>query len=251
MYGMILWQSPQSGLIRRNVCTGEELVFHLRFFCVRIVRGPRTAEAVIRRRVAAAAKVLRRAGVSKVVTPAGFSYAAQLQRHGLASVSTLALRRELAADLVQASLAERGISSGGARIAVAGDAPTGELARAVTELSLRSRYLLLDLPYGGEELCRQLRREYGVSIQLNPERELLLQSDVLVLFHPRTDLRGAAEVPLYEGAAAPLPDLTLPPALESQLPDGCDRPQLLSALREAGVLRPGQVTVKTGNPCRT
>ena len=36
---------------------------------------------------------------------------------------------------------------------------TGELVRTVTELALRHRYVLLDLPYGGEDHCRQLRKE--------------------------------------------------------------------------------------------
>ena len=35
----------------------------------------------------------------------------------------------------------------------------------------------------------------------------------------------------------------LPPAMEERLPAGADRGQLLAALREAGALRPGQITV--------
>ena len=42
-----------------------------------------------------------------------------------------------------------------------------------------------------------------------------------------------------------LPPLVLPPAMEERLPAGCDRPQLLSALREAGALRPGQISLGT------
>ena len=127
---------------------------------------------------------------------------------------------------------------------MAGSQLTGELVRTVTELSLRNRYVLLDLPYGGEELCRQLRREYGVTLLLSPAKEQLEGADVLLLFDRREDLKpGGVVLPLYEGAQTPLPPLLLPPAMEERLPAGADRGQLLAALREAGALRPGQITV--------
>ena len=105
--------------------------------------------------------------------------------------------------------------------------------------------MLLDVPYGGEELCRQLRREYGVTLLLCPGAEQVAASEVLVLFGPRPDLprRSAAVLELSEGGELRLAPLVLPPALESKLPEGVDRPQMLCALQEAGALRPGQVTV--------
>ena len=121
---------------------------------------------------------------------------------------------------------------------------TGELVRTVTELSLRHRYVLLDVPYGGEELCRRLRREYGVSLLLGPDREQLEGADALVLFDPRADLRrrDGVTLPLYD-EAAPMGGVSLPPALEERLPEGAGRGQLLAALVEAGVLRLGQAGV--------
>ena len=73
--------------------------------------------------------------------------------------------------------------------------------------------------------------------------EQLEEADALVLFDPRTDLRrrGGVTLPLYD-EAAPMRGLSLPPALEERLPEGADRGQLLSALLEVGVLRPGQVS---------
>ena len=111
------------------------------------------------------------------------------------------------------------------------------------------RYVLVDVPYGGEALAGQLRREYGVSLLLSPTRQQLEEADVLVLFAARTDLRRKNPVvlPLYD-ESAPLPPLLLPPALEEQLPRGLRRPQLLAALVEGGVLRPGQITVGAGGP---
>lgn len=243
MIGILLWKEPQGGIRQRAVTLTERSILHMRFLCAEVVRGPRTPEPALRRRVSAAAKRLRKAGVARVVLPEGFACGPQMEKYGVRPVSTLALRRRLAADWVRQALAERGVSPGRAKIAVSAAQMTGELVRTVTELSLRHRYVLLDVPYGGEELCRRLRREYGVSLLLGPDKEQLEEADALVLFDPRTDLRrkGGAELTLYD-EAAPMGRLSLPPALEERLPEGADRGQLLAALLEAGALRPGQVS---------
>lgn len=95
----------------------------------------------------------------------------------------------------------------------------------MTELALGNRYVLLDVPYGGDTLANQLRREYGVSLLLSPTRQQLEEADVLVLFAARTDLRrrDPAVLRLYD-EAAPLPPLLLPPVLEDQMPPGLCRP---------------------------
>lgn len=243
MIGILLWKEPQGGLRQRPVTLTERNILHMRFLCAEITRGPRTPETALGWRVSSAARRMRRAGVTRAVLPDGFPCKAQLERQGIRPVSTLALRRRLAADWVRQSLAERGMSPGGARVAVSAAQMTGELVRTVTELSLRHRYVLLDVPYGAEELCRRLRREYGVSLLLGPDREQLEEADAVVLFDPRTDLRRRSGVtlPLYD-EGAPMGGLSLPPALEERLPEGAGRGQLLAALLETGALRPGQVT---------
>lgn len=242
MIGILLWKEPRRGLIPGAAAPAERSILHMRFMWAEIARGPRTPEAVLRRRASAAARRLRRAGVTRVVLPEGFAWAAQVEKYGLRPVSTLALRRRLASDWVRQGLEEAGVSSGGARVAVSAAQMTGELVRTVTELCLRHRYVLLDVPYGGEELCRRLRREYGVSLLLGPDREQLAAADALVLFDPRTDLRrpGGVTLPLYD-EGAPLGGVSLPPALEQLLPAGADRGQLLAALLEGGVLRAEQL----------
>lgn len=243
MIGILLWKEPQGGIRQRQMTLSERNILHMRFLCAEVARGPRTPEAALRRRAASAAKRMRKQGVTRAVLPEGFAYGAQLEKYGVRPVSTLALRRRLAADWVRQVLAERGVSPGGARVAVSASQMSGELVRTVTELALRHRYVLLDVPYGGEELCTRLRREYGVSLLLGPDKEQLEGADVLALFDPRTDLRRKSGVtlPLYD-ETAPMSRLTLPPALEERLPEGADRGQLVSALLEAGVLRPGQVS---------
>ena len=126
-------------------------------------------------------------------------------------------------------------------VEMGGFALSGEVVRTVTELALRHRYLILKVPFGGEELCRRLRREYGVSIVLNPETEREPAS-VHMAFDP-AEAQGDGFLPLYD-ESLPLPRLLLPPEVEARLPEGLDRGQLLSVLWRTGALRPGQVSVQ-------
>lgn len=244
MVGLLIWKEPRPGKRQRSVTIRESSLLHMRFLQAEVLRGPKTPEAVLRRRAAAAGKRLRKQGAVRLVLPEGFAFDAQVAKCGLRPASTLALRRELAADWTRWLLAERGLSTAGARVAVTAAQLTGEVVRTVTELALRHRYVLLDLPYGGEELCRQLRREYGVSLLLGPSKDQLEGAEALVLFDQRSDLscRNPAVLPLYD-ESAPLPALALPPALEEKLPEGTSRSQLLAVLRESGAVRPGQISL--------
>lgn len=244
MVGLLLWKAPRGGR-EKGVVLRERSILHLRVCCAEVLRGPRTPEAVLRRRVRSAMKRLGKAGVTRVVLPEGLSWEDLPEGTGLVPVSALPLRRALAVEWVRLSLKERGIPTAPARVAVTAAAMTGEVARTVTELALRHRYVLLSVPYGGEELSRRLRREYGVSLLLKPDREQLEQADAVLLFDGRADLRGRNVLPVHD-ESAPLPPLVLPPALEDALPPGVDRPQLLTLLLEGGVLRPGQIAFQGG-----
>ena len=245
MVGLLSWNAPRKG--QKRLVLEERPVLRMRFLCVDAASSPHGA--IARRRVLAAGKRLRKAGVVQVVPPENFPYGELLEKCGLRPVSTLALRRSLAADWVRCGLRERGLPVAGARVAVAAGTLTGEVVRTVTELCLRHRYVLLDLPYGGEELCRQLRREYGVSLLLGPSKEQLEGAEALVLFDQRLDLSMGNPVALrlYDDAA-PLPVLSLPPDLEAGFPAGADRGRLLAALREAGALRRDQISVSPAGP---
>ena len=245
MIGILLWKEPQRGLRQRPVTLSERNILHMRFLCAEITRGLRTPEAALGWRVSSAARRMRKMGVTRAVLPEGFAYGAQLEKQGLRPVSTLALRRRLAADWVRQALAEGGVPPGGARVAVSAASLTGEAVRTVTELCLRHRYVLLDLPYGGEELCRQLRREYGVSLLLGPSKDQLEGAEALVLFDSRTDLamKNPVTLRLYD-ETQPLPVLTLPPELEEGLPQGANRGQLLAVLREAGAVKREQIALR-------
>ena len=244
MIGMISWNLSESRK-GRGMKVYQQGILHMRFAVAEVPRGERTPEILVRRRVQSAARRLQKAGVVKVVLPKGFPYLLQLGKYGIAPVSTLPLRRQLAAEWVQVALEDRGMSGSSARVAVTAAQMTAELVRTVTELALRNRYVLLEVPYGGEELGRQLRREYGVSLLLDPTAEQMEEAEALVLFDNRPDLKRKSPVvlELYQGAETPMPPLVLPPALEEQLPEDADREQLLAALQEGGVLRPGQIVL--------
>jgi hypothetical protein len=91
-------------------------------------------------------------------------------------------------------------------VAVSADRLTGEIVRTVTELVLRHRYVLLDLPGGGEELCRQLRREYGVTLLLAPSAEQVRDAEIRVAFDRREWDRDLLCLRLYD-ESQPLPQL--------------------------------------------
>lgn len=245
MMGLIVWQQPGAGKRLRTVTAQETAILRVPFLQAEVVRGPRTRPGTLERRMIRAAQKLRQAGVRYTVLPADYPPSQWPQRHGVGVVSTLSLRRSLAVELVRRITAERGLPPGSVRIAVTAGQMTGELVKTVTELTLGYRYVMLDVPYGGEELCRRLRREYGVSLLLQPSREQLEEAQVLVSFDRRTDLTGNNEavVALYEGAESAFPPLTVPPSVETQLPAGVDRLQLLAALRGAGALAPGQISL--------
>lgn len=246
MLGMILWKEHNRG--KRAVTIGERCVLHVRFACAEIERSTKTPAAILRRRVRGAVRRLEKLGVTEVVLPEEFAFSDVLEEMGLRPVSTLPLRRMVAADWVRLALEDRGMTGTSLRIAVAAEELTGELVQVVTELSLRYRYVLLDLRRGGEELTQHLRREYGVSLLLSPTQEQVEGAEAAVLFAPRQAWSGKNPVFLrLFDEQAPLPGLVLPPAMEDQLPSGLNRGELLAALRQAGTLRPGQMTVERLN----
>ena len=236
MIGLLVWEEMQRGVRQKPVAMREEILLHNRFLRAEVLCGSRTPERILRRRVLAAEKRLRKAGVTEIVLPENFAIEGHLD--GIRPVSTLPLRQALAADWLRRELRERGLRPADTRTAVAADRLTGEVVRTVPDLALRHRHVLLDVPYGGEELCRSLRREYGVSLLL-AENVQQQGADAWVLFAPREQAGGKALVlPLYD-EAFPMPVPALPPALEEKLPLGADRLQLLTVLVRNGAIRAG------------
>lgn len=237
MFGIVeMTARPEKGCRKMD----QTAVGGMRFARVRIPVKPHTPEWLTRRRLSAAAKQLRRCGVTRAVFPENFAHAELFARWGVHPTDVLPMYRDLAPELVCLAMDRRGLSASETVIAVAGDRLSAELTKAVTSLCLRNRYVLLDVPAGGEELGRSLRRSLGVPLVVTSSRERLEQADVLVLFaeRPALSLGNPVVLPLYDGAELPpLPRLELPAGLMEQIPSGCDRTQMLAALWETGALR--------------
>ena len=245
MIGLLVWKSPERGKRQKRMVSQPCSVLQMRMLRLEILRGEKTPEAVLRRRVTAAAKHFRRAGITEIVPPEGFAYLPQLEKEGVRAVSVLPLARALAGRLVRREAERLGKSPADIRVAVCGEALTGELVRTVRELALLYRYVLLEVPVGGEALSRQLRREYGVSLLVGVGRAQMETADVLALFSPQEAYAGGRSVALYEGADLRLPRLCLPPVLEEQLPGGAARTVLLAALHRCGAIRTEQIRLET------
>ena len=242
MTGIVLWKERNPALRQKAVTLREMRILHLRLLCAEVVREARTPEVVLRRRLLAAGRKLRKAGAAEVILPEGVPAEITAERLGLQSVSTVPLRQMIAADWVRLELERKGLSAAGARVAVSAQQLTGEVVRTVTELVLRHRYVLLDVPRGTEEFSRRLQRAYGVSLLDGTDPQQLAKAEALVSFGGEESYANSVVLRL-EDETVPLPQLLLPPTLEQQLPAGVDRGRLLAVLLRAGAIRPGQVSV--------
>ena len=185
------------------------------------------------------ARMFREAGVRSAVFPVDFPYTALFIRQGILPVDTLPLRRAMAAPLTRRRLESLGCQPTQAVVAISGERATREVLETAKALALSYRYVLLSAR-GGEDFARTLRREYGISLLLDPSTDQIDRADALILFAPRGDLAQENKIlyTLYPGGGAGrgrLP-LCLPKALEDQAESNCDREQLAAALYGMGVL---------------
>ena len=210
------------------------------FVTLEMRRHPRLNGPVALYRARQGARMLREAGVRSAVFPVDFPYTALFIRQGVLPVDPLPLRRTLAAPLARRRLETGGFQPTQAVVAVSGDRPVREVTECAKALALNYRYVLLSVKGDAELFSRNLRREYGISLVLEPSPDQLNRADALVLFSPRSDL--ALDNPilytLYPGGEVGrgrLP-LCLPAALAEQTECNCDREQLAAALYAMGAL---------------
>ena len=212
------------------------------FAALRMGEARRPNSPFALRRAAKGAAQLREAGVRHAVFPVDFPYTALFIHQGITPVDTLPLRRLLAAPLTRRRLENGGFQPTQAVAAVSGDRVIREVTDCAKALALSYRYVLLSVRGDAEPFARNLRREYGISLLLDPSPDQLDRADALVLFSPRTDLslNNPILYTLYPGGEAGrgrLP-LCLPPALAEQTEANCDREQLAAALYAMGALAP-------------
>ena len=212
------------------------------FAALRMGEARRPNSPFALRRAAKGAAQLREAGVRHAVFPVDFPYTALFIHQGITPVDTLPLRRLLAAPLTRRRLENGGFQPTQAVAAVSGDRVIREVTDCAKALALSYRYVLLSVRGDAGPFARNLRREYGISLLLDPSPDQLDRADALVLFSPRTDLslNNPILYTLYPGGEAGrgrLP-LCLPPALAEQTEANCDREQLAAALYAMGALAP-------------
>ena len=188
-------------------------------------------------RAASAAKQMRAQGVRRAVFPFDFPHTAVFLRHGIAPVDTLPLQRALCVPYVRKKLSGMGLSGTQAVIAVVGTSVGEVLAQTVRDLSRSYRYVLLSVSSGGDAFAAEMRRQYGISLLLQPSADQLARSDALILFSPtdspvRNDRLICA---LYPGAS-PHHRIPLQPGFREGIPSNCPPDQLASALHSQGIL---------------
>ena len=186
------------------------------------------------------AALLSAAGVRSAVFPVDFPYTSLFIRQGILPIDTLPLRRALAAPLTRRRLEDGGYTPAQAVIGVSGSRAIKEVTECAKSLALSYRYVLLSAKGDMEAFSRNLRREYGISLLLDPSADQLDRADALVLFSPRNDL--ALDNPILytiypggETGRGRLP-LCLPHALAMQAETNCDQEQLAAALYAMGTL---------------
>ena len=219
---------------------GERRLLGVPFLTLSMGQPPRPHGPLARRRALLAARQMRERGVRSAVFPVDFPYTALFLGQGICPVDTLPLRRAPAAPPTRPKLEAMGPGPTQAGGAVAAPRLIPEAEDAVRSLALSFRYVLLSAGSGGEVLARELRREYGISLLLDPARDQLDRADALLLYAPRPDLAGDNAVlwGLYPGGElgrGRLP-LVLPAALAEQVEPNCGREQLTAALYALGVL---------------
>lgn len=191
------------------------------------------------RRAERAARQMREQGVRRAVFPIDFPHTAVFLRFGITPVDPLPLRIALCVPFVKSRLKSLGLTDTQAVIAIAGNHMTSEIAETARALALSYRYVMLSVGSGGEAFARELRRQYGISLLLNPSPDQLERADALVLFAPRSDLRQENPVlcTLYPGSSGrgSLP-LLLGRELSEEIAPNCSQEQLAAALFSMGIL---------------
>lgn len=189
------------------------------------------------RRIRRVARLLRKQGVKRVLTPEEFPYRNLLEEGGLSMVETGEFCRCLAAPVCMAALHQAGISPLSATVVLRGERVTRAMRMSALSLCPRVKNLLIAAPVGGAGLQAELRREYGVPVL---EDGGFRQPDAALHFSPAS------------GAGKVVVDLSGPfPALKNfifrqergELPENCASLPLLAALWEAGRLNPEDITV--------
>ena len=203
-----------------------------------LLRGEVPGSGFTARRVRRTARALRRRGVTRVLAQEDFPFWEEVEAQGLRPVETGELCRALAAPIALAALEADGVPPRLAAVALRGDRVTRSLREAALELCPVVRQLLVEVPAGGEDLRRTLRREFGLPAV---EGGLGRQAHLTLCFSPPGGA-GGGRIADLSGDWPALPEYRFGLA-EGALPEDAAALPLLSALWQAGRLTAESIAV--------
>lgn len=248
MFGRLI-VSGRRGLLPRRARLFQERICGVTFIRADVFLPDLRREDACRRAVEKAARRMKKLGAFCVVPPPGLFFEGALRRGGVTTVSPVGLCRAMAAPMALFALAEERVEPGKAAAALVASRVTAAVERAAVHLSLRVRYLYVEIPSGGGALCRQLRRDYGVAAQ---EGLLGARADVTVLFAPLGEgslPAGGPVLYLDDGQPPHLPGRRIVTGARFRLGSdrallpGSDETQLLSALYECRAVSPDEIEI--------
>lgn len=235
MYGHLILDASKTG--RKGLLTQEQ-VCGMTLASMTLPTPPELRERVLLRRLYRSAVRLWEQGVNRVLVDREFPHVLWpvLQRAGLHPADTAPLCQEAAPALILALLARRGRVPAKAAVCLCGSSAAGSVQNTALALAPLVGRLVIDCPYRGGDLARQLNRAYGLPLT-EPGS---IPADVTAVFtadrpHIPADLRLCGRTPDLAGLFLVPARGNLPPELEA-LP-------LLAALRERGLCSSSDIAV--------
>lgn len=190
MLGQIVYTAEKQGKVRLN----ESRVLGLP-----VLQVPLNPDGYwAKRRLRKAGKLLRRAGIRRVLVPEEFGDWSILESCALQEIDTAPFLRAHAGQLALAALRRCGEAPQRSAVAIRGIRADRDVVNAARELCPQVRDMCISVLQGGEQLSEHLRWEYGAAVC--PDHAFV---DAAVRFDPRTWERGSAVLDLF----APSPGL--------------------------------------------
>ena len=202
-------------------------------------------QAAFEKRIGLTIGLLRQRGIRHLCFAYGFPYEEIeiFARAGFAALERDALYESLACEIaVKAAVERKAAALFARRVTVC-------VERALLGLCANFRYVMVDIESGGAAVCRNLRRDCGVSIIEKPSQKQLAAADVALFFSQpvrkvklpdkcvaaavTNKMLQSVELRRYVSAI----DIEIYPKEEKPLPAEYSREILTSAAVSAGVLR--------------
>lgn len=194
------------------------------FAVIRFPKEKKQTPRMIRR----VAKKWIRLGVRQILLPRDMQ-AVLWEKYHLTPISVVALREQMAGEIVRCYLREQGICASQSALVLYGEYVTGSVLRCAEQLCRTVRYCSLCFTYGAEGAARWLCKSYGVAVRVMQRIDETATLCICFSKEPPTVM---------------IPTLNLSdPDLHVDYSDGRDEP-LLAALLQSGVLAVKTLRVK-------